>query len=205
MKLKRIILSLAMITLLGSCASAYKNMNPGNLNYISNSTDENVKLEYKYELLNKKYKKKELVKGVRLIALKITNDSSRDLVFGKDIKLTYQDGSAIYIMENEKVFSSLKQSVASYLWYLLLTPVNLYTNESQNGFQTETTSTPIGIVIGPGLAGVNMIAASSSNKKFQQDLLNYNMNGVTIKSGENISGLVGIRSDDYNAIKISIE
>ena len=115
------------------------------------------------------------------------------------------DGSAIYIMENEKVFSSLKQSVASYLWYLLLTPVNLYTNESQNGFQTETTSTPIGIVIGPGLAGVNMIAASSSNKKFQQDLLNYNMNGVTIKSGENISGLVGIRSDDYNAIKISIE
>ena len=205
MKLKRIILSLAMITLLGSCASAYKNMNPGNLNYISNSTDENVKLEYKYELLNKKYKKKELVKGVRLIAVKITNDSSRDLVFGKDIKLTYQDGSAIYIMENEKVFSSLKQSVASYLWYLLLTPVNLYTNESQNGFQTETTSTPIGIVIGPGLAGVNMIAASSSNKKFQQDLLNYNMNGVTIKSGENISGLVGIRSDDYNAIKISIE
>lgn len=205
MKLKRIILSLAMIALLGSCASAYKNMNPGSLNYISNSTDENVKLEYKYELLNKKYKKKELAKGVRLIAVKITNDSGRDLVFGKDIKLTYQDGSTIYIMENEKVFSALKQSVPSYLWYLLLTPVNLYTNESQNGFQTETTSTPIGLVIGPGLAGVNMIAASSSNKKFQQDLLNYNVNGVTIKSGENIAGLVGIRSDDYNAIKINIK
>lgn len=205
MKLKRIILSLAMIALLGSCASAYKNMNLGSLNYISNSTDENVKLEYKYELLNKKYKKKELAKGVRLIAVKITNDSGRDLMFGKDIKLTYQDGSTIYIMENEKVFSALKQSVPSYLWYLLLTPVNLYTNESQNGFQTETTSTPIGLVIGPGLAGVNMIAASSSNKKFQQDLLNYNVNGVTIKSGENIAGLVGIRSDDYNAIKINIK
>ena len=205
MKLKRIILSLAMIALLGSCASAYKNMNPGSLNYISNSTDENVKLEYKYELLNKKYKKKELAKGVRLIAVKITNDSGRDLMFGKDIKLAYQDGSTIYIMENEKVFSALKQSVPSYLWYLLLTPVNLYTNESQNGFQTETTSTPIGLVIGPGLAGVNMIAASSSNKKFQQDLLNYNVNGVTIKSGENIAGLVGIRSDDYNAIKINIK
>ena len=50
-----------------------------------------------------------------------------------------------------------------------------------------------------------MIAASSSNKKFQQDLLNYNVNGVTIKSGENIAGLVGIRSDDYNAIKINIK
>ena len=114
MKLKRIILSLAMIALLGSCASAYKNMNPGSLNYISNSTDENVKLEYKYELLNKKYKKKELAKGVRLIPVKITNDSGRDLVFGKDIKLTYQDGSTIYIMENEKVLSALKQSVPSY-------------------------------------------------------------------------------------------
>ena len=89
-------------------------MNLGSLNYISNSTDDNVKLEYKYELLNKKYKKKELAKGVRLIAVKITNDSGRDLMFGKDIKLTYQDGSTIYIMENEKVLSALKQSVPSY-------------------------------------------------------------------------------------------
>jgi hypothetical protein len=205
MNLKKIILSIAIITLFGSCASGYKSINPSALNYMSHSNDKKVKLEYKYELLDKKYKKKELAKGVRLIAIKITNDSDKDLVFGKDIKLTHDDGSQLYIMENEKIFSSLKQNAASYLWYLLLTPMNLYTNKTQNGIQTQTSSTPIGLIVGPGLAGGNMIAASTANKKFQEDLLKHNINGTIIKSGENISGLIGIRSDDFNAIKISVE
>lgn len=206
MKLKGIFLTLAIITLFNSCASAYKTINPNTINYLSTSEDNGVKLEYKYELLNKKYKKKELAKGVRLLAIKITNNSNEDLIFGKDVKLTYDDGSTIYIMDNDNVFSSLKQSPASYLWYLLLTPMNLYTNTNQNGFQTsESSSTPIGLVIGPGLAGGNMIAASSANKKFQTDLTTYNLNGMTIKKGETVSGLIGIRSDDYNSIKIKVD
>lgn len=205
MKLKEIFLSLVIITLLGSCASGYKTINPNTINYMSTSTDKKVKLEYKYELLDKKYKKKELAKGIRLVAVKITNNSDRNLAFGKDIILTYDNGSTIYVMDNDKVFSSLKQSAASYLWYLLLTPMNLYTTDTQNGFQTQTSSTPIGLVVGPGLAGGNMIAVGTANKKFKEDLLNYNLNGVTIKSGESISGLVGLRSDDYNAIKIKVE
>jgi hypothetical protein len=203
MKYLKIALLLLIVTL-SSCASGYKTINPNSLNYISTSIDKGVVLEYKYELLDKKYKKKELAKGIRLIALKIKNKSDRDLVFGKDIKLTYDDSSNIYIMENENVFTSLKQSPASYLWYLLLTPMNLYTNETQNGYTTQTSSTPIGLVVGPGLAGGNMIAASSANTKFKDNLLEYNINGVTIKKGETISGLIGIRSDDYNAIKIKV-
>jgi hypothetical protein len=204
MNLKRIILSLAIITLLGSCASGYKRINPKTINYYSSSTDRSVNLQYKYELLDKKYKKKEVAKGIRLMAIKITNNSNEDLVFGKDIILTYDDGSKIYIMDNDTVYSSLKQSPASYLWYLLLTPMNLYTNETQNGFQTQTSSTPIGLVVGPGLAGGNMIAASSANKKFQQNLLDFNINGATIKKGESVSGLIGVRSDDYNSINIKV-
>lgn len=205
MNLKRRILSLAVIVLLGSCASGYKTINPNSLNYKSNSTDKDVKLEYKYELLSKKYKKKELAKGVRLMAIKITNNANEDLVFGKDIHLTYDDGSKLYVMDNDMVFSSLKQNSAAYLLYLLLTPVNLFKTESQNGIITESTSTPIGLIIGPGLAGGNMIAASSANKKFKENLSNQNINGVTIKKGESLSGLIGIRSDDYNSIKIKVD
>jgi hypothetical protein len=204
MNLKKIILSLAVITLLSSCASGYKTINPSNINYYSTATDKSVNLQYKYELLDKKYKKKEVARGVRLVAIKVTNNSNEDLVFGTDVNLTYDDGSKLYIMENDKVYSSLKQSPASYLWYLLLTPINLYTNKSQNGFQTETSSTPIGLLVGPGLAGGNMIAASAANKKFQQDLLDYDINGVTIKKGESVSGIIGIRSDGYNSIKIKV-
>ncbi|PQJ77002.1 hypothetical protein [Polaribacter glomeratus] len=204
MNLKRIILSLTVLVLLGSCASGYKAINPSTINYYSSAADKSVTLQYKYELLDKKYKKKEVAKGVRLVAIKITNNSNEDLVFGDDISLTYDDGSKLYIMDNDKVYSSLKQKPATYLWYLLLTPMNLYTNKSQNGFQTETSSTPIGLIVGPGLAGGNMIAATSANKKFEQNLLDYNINGATIKKGETVSGLIGLRADGYNSIKIKV-
>lgn len=205
MKLLKTTFLLSVIVLLTSCASGYKAINPSTLNYLSNSTDKGVTLEYKYELLDKKYRKKEVAKGVRLVAIKLTNNSDRDLTFGKEIKLTYDDGTGVYIMENEKVFSILKQSATSYLWYLLLTPLQFVQTENTNGFQTKNNSTPIGLVVGPGLAGGNMIAVGSANKKFQQDLLNYNINGKVIKKGETVSGLIGVRSDNAHSIKVNVK
>ena len=193
-----------VVALFSNCASGYQTINPSSLNYRSNSSDKGVLLEYKYDLLDKKYRKKELEKDVRLVAIKITNNSDRDLQFGKDIRLTYTEGGELYIMDNNKIFSSLKQSPASYLWYLLLTPLQFVKNESANGYPTSSSSTPIGLVVGPGLAGGNMIAASSANTKFEKDLLNYNVNGKIIKKGTTVSGLIGIRSDDYDVIKIKV-
>jgi hypothetical protein len=204
MNLKKIALLIVVVVLYASCASYYQTINPQTVNYLSKSEDQGVKLEYKYELLNKKYKKKELAKGVRLIAVKITNKSNRDLVFGKDFKLNYDNDSEIYVMDNDRVFTSLKQSPASYLWYLLLTPTNLYTTETENGYQTQNTVFPIGLILGPGLTAGNMTAASTANKKFKSDLIRYNLNGLTIKQGQTVSGLIGIRSDDYNSIRIKI-
>jgi hypothetical protein len=204
MKLLKITLLMMVVALFSNCASGYQTINPSSLNYRSNSSDKGVLLEYKYDLLDKKYRKKELEKDVRLVAIKITNNSDRDLQFGKDIRLTYTEGGELYIMDNNKIFSSLKQSPASYLWYLLLTPLQFVKNESANGYPTSSSSTPIGLVVGPGLAGGNMIAASSANTKFEKDLLNYNVNGKIIKKGTTVSGLIGIRSDDYDVIKIKV-
>jgi len=179
---------------------------PKSINYISSNESDGVKLEYKYDLLDKKYEKKELKKGVKLVAVKITNNSAQDLMFGQDAKLTYENGTEVYVMENEKAFKTLKQSPASYLWYLLLTPVNFYTTETNsNGFQQETSSTPIGLVLGPGLAGGNMIAAGSANKKFKEEMLEYNVNGTIIKNGETKYGLIGIKTDSFDALKLKIE
>lgn len=202
MKIIKITLLFIGITLLSSCASGYKMIEPKSINYISKNQTDNVKLEYKYDLLDKKYAKKEIKKGVKLVALKITNSSDRDLIFGKDIKLTYENDSEIFIIENDKVFKTLKQSPATYLLYLLLSPMNLYTTGS-NG--QETSSTPIGLVVGPGLAGGNMIVASSANKKFKTELLKYNINGTLIKKGETNYGLIGIKSDSFDSIKLKIE
>ena len=110
------------------------------------------------------------------------------------------------VLENEKVFKTLKQSPASYLWYLLLTPVNFYTYETNSyGMQETTSSTPVGLILGPGIAGGNMIASSSANKKFKTEMLNYNINGALIKKGETKYGLIGIQSEFFEALKLIVE
>ena len=152
MRIIKITLLCIVISTLTNCASGYKMIAPKFINYVSTHETDNVKLEYKYDLIDKKYAKKELKKG-ELVAIKITNNSEKDVMFGRDAKLTYENGSEIFVMENKKVFTALKQSPASYLWFLLLTPMNLYTIE--NGQQTS--SAPIGLAVGPGLAGGNII------------------------------------------------
>ena len=206
MKIIKISLLLIGISLLSSCASGYKMIEPENINYISSNETNNVVFQYKYDLLENKYAKKELKKEVKLVAIKITNNSGKDIMFGKEAKLTYENGQEIYVMDNDKVYKLLKQSPASYLWYLLLTPVNLYTSKpSPNGYQQETSSTPIGLILGPGLAGGNMIVANSANNKFKEELFEYNMIGTVIKNGETKYGLIGIETDSFDSLKLKIE
>ena len=107
-------------------------------------------------------------------------------------------------MENDKVFKSLKQNTTTYLLYLLLTPMT-FNKTTSDGSGIETSSTPIGLAVGPGLAAGNMIAAGSANKKFKSDLLEFNLNGITIRKGETKSGLIGVKSDNYDAIKLNVK
>jgi hypothetical protein len=52
--------------------------------------------------LIKKYAKKEYKRNLKLIAIKITNNTE-DLVFG-DLVLTYDDNTMLYVMEKETVY-----------------------------------------------------------------------------------------------------
>lgn len=206
MKLTKIIFLLSIPFLLNSCASRYKTIQPTTLNYISNNTLNGVTLEYKYDLLDKKYAKKETKKGIRLVAVKVKNNTEKDLVFGKDIKLNSENGNELYLLENERTFKSLKQSPTSYLFYLLLSPIQFFTTKTNSyGMTEQTSSTPIGLIIGPGLALGHMIVASNANKKFKTELNDYNINGKMIKKGETAFGLISFQSDNYDAIKIKVE
>ncbi|MCZ4320246.1 hypothetical protein O4H26_14730 [Aequorivita viscosa] len=205
MRFFKITLLLLAIISLTSCASGYKSIQPRAINYISTNVDKGVKLEYKYDLLYKKYEKKEKKKGVKLVAVKITNTTDNDVMFGRDVKLIYENESEVPVMENDRVFKTLKQSPASYLLYLLLSPLNLtVTKTNATGIQKKSTS-PIGLILGPGLAAGNMIAASSANKNFKTDLMIYNIYGTVIKAGETKYGLIGIKSESYDALKLKVE
>ena len=49
---------LVLVLLLNSCASGYKKINPEKLNYVSKSIENNILLEYKYDLLEKNTERK---------------------------------------------------------------------------------------------------------------------------------------------------
>ena len=204
-KILKISCVIVLVSILNSCASGYQKINPKGINYVSKNIDSNILLEYKYDLLQKKYKKKETKNEVKLIAVKITNNTEKDIVFGQDFKLAFENGNVISIIETEKIYKQIKQSPASYLLYLLLTPMQFNTSTTSNGQVQKSSSTPIGLVIGPGLAGGNMIAASSANKNFKNELMEFEINGKTIKKGETIYGLIGINSNNYDSIKVKRE
>jgi len=199
MKLKTLVLLCAFF--LSSCAASYHSINPPTLTYLSNSIDKSLSLDYKFNLLPQKYAKKETKFNVKLIAVKLTNNSGRDLVFGKDIKLTYGNGGEVILMDDQHVYAALRQKNEYYLFYLLLTAATI--NTTTNGQQTS--SIPVGYALGPGLTATNMLIASSANKSFNDELLKYNIIGATIKNGATIYGLVGINSASFEGINVKVE
>lgn len=128
--------------------------------------------------------------------MKIENNTGRDITFNKDFTIVYDNGRQPVLMEKERLFRSLKQKPATHLFYLLLLPVQFQTSTTTSnsyGVQETTSSFPIGLILGPGLAGGNLIAASTANKKFNNELEAYNLEGKTIKNGETVYGLMGFR------------
>lgn len=207
MKLIKNTLFLVVLALLTSCAAKYNKIDPEAINYLSKSSENNIVLEYKYNTLGKKYLKKELQNGVKTVSVKITNNSEKDIVLGTDFKFTYENGNEVSILDTNYIFKTLKQSPASYLWYLPLSFLQLYsgTKTTQNGPITTTEPKsvfPIGLIIGPGLTIGNMIAAGDANKNFKNDLTEFDLIGKSIKKGETVYGIIGIRTKQYDSIKI---
>ena len=196
---------LSLLFLVTSCASGYKTIQPNTLNYLSSNEVGNVKIEYKYNLLSKKYLKKELKKQVKLAAVKIKNNSDKDYVFGDNLKIVYSNGTQVDLIENSKVYAMLKQNTPIYLLYLLLTPMRFEVYETTNGFRETTSSTPIGLVIGPAIAGGNMIVAGSANNKFKEELTTYDLMNKTIKSGETKYGIIAINSNSSESLKLKLD
>ncbi|SEN76007.1 hypothetical protein SAMN05216436_12153 [bacterium A37T11] len=199
---------IAVSIIFSGCASGYKTLMPEQMSYLSGGAKDGISIDYKYGVLDKKYAKKEAKNFVKLVSVKLINQTDKDLVFGQNIKLRYSGGSEATLMNMDEVYRSLRQHPATYLWYLALTPLNLYVNKSESnssGYsQSKTSTTPIGLILGPGIAGGNMIAASNANKKFRADLEMYNLIGRSIKKGETVYGLVGIRSGTYEALNATI-
>jgi hypothetical protein len=180
-----------------SCAASYKPINPSKIIYPS--VENGDQFSYKYNVLrlagNKKLAKKEDKFNVRIVAIRIVNNSNRVLRHGYNFDF-YSGDQKARMLEPDVVSASIKQSVPIYLLYLLLTGMR---------FETSSGSILIGYVIGPGITAGNMIVAGSANKRFREELIEYSIIEREIKPGETFHGLIGISDNTYLPLTIRIK
>jgi hypothetical protein len=204
-KMKKLLsqtLFLLFALMASGCASSYTTINPRGINYSAYDLQPGVSFSYKYDVLrekgNKKYAKKENNKNIKLIAVKITNQTdsvlnvSRDLVF-------YSGNRQVNPIEPMTIKNTLKQTVPIYLLYLLLTPLHL------NVYNENTVeSYSIGLFVGPGLTIGNMAVAGTANNKMYAELMEYDIMDKEIPIGGTIYGLMGIWETSYDPISVKL-
>ncbi|MCJ8164537.1 hypothetical protein MKJ04_06735 [Pontibacter sp. E15-1] len=194
---------LAMLLLCSSCASNYKLLSPEGIYYNAQTEDNGLLFNYKYDVYalsnNKKYAKKEKRKMLQVVAVKITNNTDRILDTSQDIRY-FIGQQQVMPLAPEMVHSQIKQSVPSYLLYLLLFPVQITTTSQTNGMEIEQNSFPIGLILAPGLTILNMSIAGSANKQMLGDLQRYNLANRKLLPGETVYGLFGLANSGYNPI-----
>lgn len=197
--MKNPLLLIGPLIFLCSCAARYSYINPSRIRYPDIQVrDTAVVLQYKYEVLrdsdNKKYAKKEPKFNVNLVAVKITNNT--DSIVNTDQLEFSSGGNYMRPLSPEMTKKMLRQKGEFHLFYLLLTPMRFYSG---------TSSTPVGLVIGPGLALLNMGIASSANKDLFKDLKKYSLHNRPIGPGQSIYGLAGFPNDSGEPIYVIIK
>ena len=192
-------LMLVFIFLLCSCAQSYYSLNPTRIGYNAYNNPEDITLNYRYDILNeagnKKMSKKERARNIKLVAVKITNNTGKVINIGNNAAF-YSNNSMVYPMDAISTKNSLKQSVPSHLLYLLLSPLTLSVNNSK--------SFPIGLILGPAISGGNMLVAASANNNLYKELVQYDILYRDIQPGETVFGLVCFRNLDYVPLTIKL-
>lgn len=184
----------------GGCASTYKPINPPAVYYSAHDLQDGISFSYKFDVLrekgNKKYSKKEYKQGLKLIAVKVTNNTDTTIIIGQDVAF-YAGQNELTLLDPAVIKKSIKQITPAYLPYLLLNflRLNVYTESSSDSY-------PIGLAIGPGLAVGNMICAGTANDNLLSELTKYSVINKDIKRGETIYGIIGIRSLDYPTLTL---
>jgi hypothetical protein len=199
-----IVMTIALVLILSGCASSYKPINPMALNFDTKQESENIEFKYSYNVLqqagNKKYTKKEVLNNIKIVGVKITNKTDKEISVSDDLEF-YAGEKVINLVAPEKYVKTLNQSVGAHFFYLLLTPLKLVSSGS-NGKVSEL---PIGFALGPGLTLINAATAGSANKGLSEELTTNNILGKTIAAGEELHGLIAIRDIGFQPLSVKLK
>lgn len=196
--MKKILLLIGPL-LLCNCASNYHLLKPELVNYTSNtSVNDGIEIAYKYNALDKKYRKKAHAKDIRIVSIKIKNTTSKAIQLEKDFNLVSSLNNKLQIIRSEEAYRSIQQNPATHLLYLFLTPLHLNKVQTdQYGRTYQESIFPIGLILGPAISLGNLITASNANKKFKKELAQYDIYDTVINPQQEVYGLIAIRSSEY--------
>lgn len=192
---------IVIILLLTSCAATYTKINPPSVKYPEINSDS--LFSYQYEVIrragNRKIAKKELKAHMHVVAVKIYNNTGQSLEYGKNYKI-YSGNSEANLLGPMITSDVIKQKAGFHFFYLLLTPMTLRVDESTN-----SSSIPIGLVLGPALAVGNYAVASRANKRFKEEMLEYDLERKVIAPGETVYGLITIRDNGHLPLTLRVK
>lgn len=200
---KSLLFGIALLLVFTSCAASYKSINPESVRYNSSPESDGISLSYQADVLgsagNKKLAKKEDKFDVRVVAIKVTNNTGKHLNFSEDIDLLVGQ-RVVKSLHPKEVTSKVKQSTPSYLLYLLLTPLKLTVANEE-----EISNYNIGYAVGPGLTAINMGIAAGANKNLTEELTSYDLYNRVIPSGETVYGLIGLSNYNFGNISLRLK
>lgn len=187
-------LASALALLLAGCASSYKPVNWQGVNYRNSTLSPEVDFAYSRNSLrdsrNPRYDRKALATRVDIVAVKVQNKTDHPLSVKDD--LTYFNGSKeVAPAEAAPAIAGIRQSPGMYWLYLMMAPANIYgSSTSCDGYDCHSSFVfiPVGLIIGPILAGINGAVASSANANFRKEIQEHDLYGKTLAPGETATG-----------------
>lgn len=201
LKRTNLILLIIVGLILTGCAMSYQPINAPKLKYNVTDNQNGIELSYKYDVLqlkgNKKYAKSEDRIGVKLVAVKIVNNTDTTINLGTNTMI-YAGNKPIDILTPYIFQNSIKQKSMAYLPYALFTFLNF--NISNGSYYSQ--SIPVGYVLGPLLTFGNIIVASNANKNLLKELIEYDLRNKDIRKGETVYGLIGIDQGEFMPLTI---
>ena len=113
-------------------------------------------------------------------------------------EIASNNGQLVHPLPKGMTFRELKQKSGLFFLYLLLSGTQLTTGVDQYGNPTSTF--PIGLILGPGLALGNFGVAQGNNRDFQAELDMYDLTDKVIEPGETVYGLIGLAHSKYGPL-----
>ncbi|WP_207430800.1 hypothetical protein [Sabulibacter ruber] len=206
--MKKIFTPLLYLSILfsSSCASSYKPLRPETIKYEYSETsqDGGISTSFAYDYLrkrgNKKYVKKEAKNALKVVSVKVVNNTNQPIDLRRDCRI-FSGSQEIIPMDLAVAAHQLRQGVPIYLLYSLMF-LNFTQEKSTTGYapQKSSITIPIGVPISIG----NMMVASGANRRMKEEIIGNSILNKTVGPGETAYGTLCLNQPITTRIRFEL-